>query len=159
MTFKRRVHSRRDWGAAPPRGPIDPLTSTANGFFVHHTVAGAPTTKAGEEAEMRNLQNIAFQRGFNDISYSWIVFPSGRIYEGRGLGKAGAHTLNYNYTAYGAAAAGNYDIARPTNAMVKSFRWLRRKHAKLADRPLRPHSAVYATACPGSFLRARLNEM
>lgn len=157
--FKRKVIPRSAWGAGAPHSAPRGMANDSDGLFVHHTVAGAPTTKAGEQAEMRNLQQIAWSRGFNDISYSFIVFPSGRIYEGRGKGIEGAHTLGYNDTAYGAAAAGNYDTASPTNAMVKSFKWLRREYLKIGSRPIRPHSSVYATACPGAKLRARIGEM
>jgi hypothetical protein len=155
---QRRVVPRSEWGASPPKS-VAPMSSTTNGLFVHHTVAGAPVTVAGEKAEMRNLQRIAWGRGFQDISYSFIVFPSGRIYEGRGLNVAGAHTAGFNSTSYAVSAAGNYDTNRPTNEMVAAIRWLRRDYLKLAGKPLRPHRAVYSTACPGQHLVARLNEL
>lgn len=155
----RRVISRKRWGAAPPRAPRVWMTSTKDGIFIHHTVSGAPTTREAERQEMRNLQQIAFSRGFDDISYSFIVFPSGRVYEGRGKNVAGAHTYGYNDTAYGVAAAGNYEVAKPTDRLVTSLRWLRRRHLKLGSRPLRPHSRVDSTACPGRHLRARLDDL
>ena len=135
------------------------MSSVRDGVFIHHSVSPAPATKEGERAEMRNLQQIAFSRGFSDISYSFVVFPSGRIYEGRGKGVEGAHTLGYNDTAYGLCAAGNYETVRPTNELVKSLSWLRRRYLRLADKPCRPHRAVYSTACPGRHLVARLSDI
>ena len=151
-----KIITRNQWNALSPLDPPRKMVSTADGIFVHHTVSAAPVKTDTERAEMRNLQHIAFSRGFNDISYSFIVFPSGRIYEGRGLHIEGAHTLGYNDSAYGIAAAGNYETSRPTNAMLEAFRWLRRDYLALKTRPLRPHSNVYPTACPGKFLIAKL---
>jgi hypothetical protein len=157
--LRRKVIPRHKWGAAPAKGFLGTMSSTKDGMFVHHTVSGAPRTKSGERAEMRNLQQIAFSRSFSDISYSFIVFPSGRVYEGRGVGVEGAHTIGFNDTAYGVAAAGNYETAKPTRRMVRSFRWLRREHLKLGNKPLRPHSAVSQTACPGKYLFLRLGDI
>jgi hypothetical protein len=157
--IRRRVISRARWGAKPPKSRLGALASTRDGLFVHHTVSAAPWSRKAERAEMRNLQQIAFSRGFSDISYSFIVFPSGRVYEGRGKGVEGAHTLGFNDTAYGAAAAGNYEVKVPSRRMVRSFRWLRREYLKLGSKPLRPHQAVSSTACPGKHLVARLSRI
>ena len=156
--IRRKVIPRERWNSAPAKAWRS-MTSAEDGVFIHHSVSAAPTTKAGERAEMRNLQQIAFSRGFSDVSYSYVVFPSGRIYEGRGRGIEGAHTSGYNATAYGLCAAGNYDASKPTSALVKSLRWLRRKHLNLAHRPVRAHRQVYSTACPGRHLNARIGEL
>ena len=152
-----KVIPREVWNAGPD--VADKMGTPIEGLFVHHTVGGAPRTRRGERAEMRNLQAVARSRGFVDISYSFVVFPSGRIYEGRGKHREGAHTLGFNDTAYAASCAGNYDASRPSDKMIAALRWLRRDYLNLKDRPLRPHSAVYGTACPGRYLRARLNEL
>lgn len=137
----------------------DRMDSTRDGTFVHHTVGGSPTTREGEEQEMRSLDAVAFARGFNGISYSWVIFPSGRIYVGRGRGHVGAHTLGYNDTSYGVAFAGNYEEQRLTEAQVRSFRWLRKNHLGLGDAPCNPHQSVYATACPGKHVLARMPDL
>jgi hypothetical protein len=146
------------WGRAEHLR-YDRMDSTRDGVFVHHTVGGSPTTRAGEEQEMRNLDAVAFARGFNGISYSWVIFPSGRIYVGRGRNHVGAHTLNYNDTSYGVAFAGNYNEERLTDAQVRSFRWLRKRHLDLGGAPCNPHKAVYATECPGTNVLARMPDL
>lgn len=151
------VVSRSEWGA-PPMSTA-PMSNANDGVFVHHTVAGSPGTVEGEKAEMHNLDRIARSRGFAGISYSYVIFQSGRIYEGRGKGVEGAHTIGYNDTSYGVAAAGNYEEATPTKAMIDAYRWLRRDYLGLGSKPVRPHSAVYATACPGKNLRAYISAM
>lgn len=152
-----KVIPRSAWNAGAQKA--DSMGAATQGLFVHHTVADSPTTKAGEEQEMRDLQQIARSRGFVDISYSFIVFQSGRIWEGRGKGREGAHTIGYNDNAYAVAAAGNYDRQTPSKAMIEAIRWLRRQYLDLENRPVRPHSAVSSTACPGSKLRARISDL
>jgi hypothetical protein len=155
-----RVIPRSEWGANPPRAR-DGLSSTANGIFIHHTVGATPTTEAAEKAEMRATQafHMGPSRGWNDIAYSFLIAPSGRIYEGRGKGVAGAHTEGYNSSSYAICFMGRYDTAKPTDAAVAAARWLRRDYLKLGGAPLRPHSAVNQTDCPGQHLRARLSDI
>ena len=158
---KRRVIPRSEWGAAPPRGGLVKQASTSQGLFLHHTVAGAPSTSEGEKAEMRNLQQIAFSRDFTDVSYPYVTMPSGNIYEGRQEGYVGAHTLNYNSTSLAVALAGNYEASRPGDQMVAAVRWLRTNYLadRLSSNQFRPHREVYATACPGTQAIARMKEM
>lgn len=82
------IISRQSWGAAAPKKAIGRISGSVGKLFLHHTV-----TRSGpadqEHSLMREIQKIAFSRGFSDISYSFIVFPSGRVYEGRGWGKTG----------------------------------------------------------------------
>lgn len=155
----RRVIPRSEWGAQAPKSAPVPLLNRSGGFFVHHTVVGAPTTESGERAEMRNLQQIAFSRGFNDISYSFIVFQSGRLYEGRGRNAQGAHTLGFNSTALACAAAGNYDNLTPTPALLRSLKWLYRDYLALGQAPCRGHRDVYGTACPGAKLYPHVSSL
>lgn len=150
-----KVIPRARWKAGPNQAALTTIDRSED--FLHHTVGGAPWTKWGERKEMRNLQAVARSRGFVDISYSWIVFPSGRIYEGRGKNREGAHTIGHN-DSYAIAAAGNYDEAVPTRKMLKAIHWLRHEYLRVGGRPL-PHSSVYATACPGKYLRAKVNEL
>lgn len=156
---KPKFFSRSDWGARPAR-QRDAMTSTSNGVFIHHSVGKAPTTVEEEKAVMRSIQDFHMDTNrWNDIAYSFVVMPSGNVYEGRGKNVAGAHTEGYNSSAYGICGAGNYEVNKPSDAMVRSMRWVRRKYLGLADRPVRPHGAVNQTACPGQHLLARINEL
>ena len=40
-------------------------------------------------------------QGWSDIGYSFLIGGDGRVYEGRGWGRVGAHTYGYNSRAYG----------------------------------------------------------
>jgi len=144
-----KINSRSSWHPAPPKAPHIKVSWTHNSiFFLHHTCTKPPTTggAAGEQAAMRELQRIAFDRGFNDISYSYLVFPSGNIYEGRGFEIEGAHTLGHNEDI-GCALVGNYETSKVTAAQEASVLWLQKK---LGAERMRPHRSVFATDCPGA---------
>lgn len=150
------VVTRAEWGAQPPRGSIGGVVEPVHRYFLHCTVTGVmpkDATMAEEKAAMRNLQGIAFGRDFYDISYSFIVFPSGRIYEGRGWDKAGAHTEGYNSTAYATAAyipcAGEAVSDALIASLVKVGRIGRRNGSVAGDVVVLGHRDVSAKSCPG----------
>lgn len=154
-----RVIPRSEWGARAPRS-TSPLSSTSNGVFIHHTVGPSPDTLSESKAEMRNIQRFHMDsRGWNDIAYSFVVDENGNVFEGRGKGVAGAHTQGYNSTSYAICFMGNYETQQPTNAAIAAARWVRREYLRLGDKPLRAHSQVNSTACPGRNLRARLGDI
>ena len=47
------------------------------------------------------ISNPFFSKGWSDIGYSFLIGGDGRVYEGRGWGRVGAHTYGYNSRAYG----------------------------------------------------------
>lgn len=154
-----RVVPRREWGARPPR-EVHHMSTDSGGVFIHHTAGAMPTTEDGERTEMRAIQRFHMDtRGYHDIGYSFVVAPSGRIYEGRGLDVEGAHTSGHNDTSYGLCVMGNYENSIPSDAVLVALRWLRREYLNLGDRPVRPHSSAYSTACPGKNLRSRLGTL
>ena len=147
---KHRIRKKSSWNPAPPKKkPVHVKWDKTTIIWLHHTVTKPPTNggTAGEEAAMRELQRIAFSRDFSDISYSYLVFPSGHIYEGRGHEILGAHTLGHNEDI-GVALVGNYDTSKPTDAQIEAVKWLK---GKLNANSIHPHKEVYATACPGKY--------
>lgn len=128
---------------------------------VHHTAdSGVPAT-ATVEQEHEYLRRIeAFHvktRGYKAIGYNYLIFPSGRCYEGRGFEKHGAHTMNHNGDV-GVCFVGNFDKQKPTKAALKAERALRRRlilKGVLLGRRV-PHSATFPTACCGKNLKKAL---
>ena len=55
---------------------------------------------------------------YEDIAYSFLVGEDGRIYEGRGWNKVGAHSYRYNSRSYGISFIGNYNFTLPNNAAL-----------------------------------------
>ncbi len=153
--------SKKTWKPKPAKQSPVGCSWKGKSLRVHHTVTAfkyKATTVAGrkleEQEHMRLLQNIAFSRGFNDLSYNYVLFPSGRVYVGRGQRVVGAHTLGYN-THVGVALVGNYDERRVTYRQRRGMRrlvaYLREQYGAKANKV--PHCATYATACPGKNAR------
>jgi hypothetical protein len=116
-----------------------------------------------EKQHMRTLEQIALSRGFSGISYTHVVFPSGRVWFGRGFRKVGAHTMGYNSTGFGVAAVGNYETDKPTEALLtgiaRTFRKARKWRKASKDARIRGHRDVSSTACPGKNLYAKLDQI
>lgn len=158
-----KVISRKAWGAKPPRSPRQRMVMPAIGTYIHHTVtSGTTRTLAQEKAHMRELQGIAFSRGFADISYSFVIFPSGRVYRGRGWGVVGAHTEGSNSITHAFSFVGNFESLRPTKDALEAAAALHRrgvKHGKIRKEGfIKGHRDApgAATACPGIHLYNRL---
>ena len=97
-----RIILRGEWGATGGRGE-DVSAKLPWGEVVAHTEAGPQRSPASYEVEcgwIRAIENFHVNtRGWNGIAYSFLIAPSGRIFEGRGWGRSGAHTEGRNSTA------------------------------------------------------------
>lgn len=154
------VITRAEWGARPPNGALTPQTVVTE-IFIHHTVYPAlaqDASRAEEAARMRDLQRFhQDSRGYTDVAYQLIVFPSGRVYEGRPSGFQGAHTLNHNSTGKAVCFDGNFEESEPTHAAIQAAR---AAAATLGPNcPIKPHSAVFPTGCPGKNVKAILSRL
>ncbi len=114
-------------------------------------------------------------RGWSDIGYNYLIDRFGRIWEGRygGVDRpvVGAHTLGFNDDSFAASAIGNYQIARPSQAMIEAygtlFAWKLSLHGVDASstrqyvttrwfQAINGHRDAAATLCPGQYLYAQL---
>ena len=156
------VISREEWGAAPPKNHLGRISGPVSEIFVHHTVtASGPPDR--EVELMRTVQQIAFDRDFSDISYSYLIFPTGNVYEGRGFGVVGAHTVGHNSTSYAMSLVGNYESEPMTDAQVDAVRQMIEEGQRLgfvtSEPTIQGHSDVSSTACPGTHAFERLAEL
>jgi N-acetylmuramoyl-L-alanine amidase len=156
------VVSRQKWRAAPPKAGITLMNEPVAIVFIHHTL-----TRSGPAEDecrlVRKLQRIAFSRGFEDIGYSHLIFPTGHVYEGRGFGKVGAHTPGFDRSSYGFALVGNYEMEPMTDAQVGAIRLLiaegQRQNFITANAAVKSHRDVSRTTCPGRKATARLSDI
>lgn len=129
--------------------------------YLHHDVVGFKyfSRKRAkrieqEKSHCRTLKAIAIGRGFSDVSYNAIAFPSGRVYILRGEQVLGAHTLGHNDDP-AIVLPGNYNERKVTRrqklAVRRTLRYWHRRYG--IQRRLVPHSAVYSTSCPGANAR------
>lgn len=151
------VVPRANWAARTPKGISFSKWASNGPVRVHHTVTDAPRDgwlkfwskdlANAEKEHMRQIQAYHMdKRGYWDIGYNYVIFPSGRIYEGRGKEVSGAHTLGHNDDP-GVAFAGNYETDTFTYAQWLAYRRLKMKLG-IKGRDV-AHRATYATACPG----------
>ena len=130
-------------------------------FWIHHSVTNPTSSPA---ADARTIQQVAFGRGFSDISYSYLVHPDGTVLEGRGL-RVGAHTKGRNSIALALCFIGNYSTRQPTDTQMESARWLiqhlKDTGALKPDAPLQGHrqNPASPSECPGNLLYPRLGEL
>lgn len=154
-----RVCPREEWNAQEPRGAYARQPALKAGVQ-HHTAMPTLPAKATVEQEkerMRQIQQIHLNNGWTDIGYHLVVFPSGRIYEGRPSDAVGAHTLGYNTGYAGWSLDGNYEISKPTKAALRGCRRAR-EILGVADKPLYGHNELNPTACPGKNLTPHLGK-
>lgn len=138
---------RKQWGARPGRGFVTSIWPPGVTLHVHHTVTPAPPDDPqAEAAAVRSVQRIHMDgNGWSDIGYSYLVAPSGRVYEGRGRNVRGAHSPTKNHEP-SVALIGDYSTIEPTDAQLQAV-WDLADHIDAGR--LAGHRDSHPTACPG----------
>jgi hypothetical protein len=126
-------YSRAEWGSRVVSSPGDNDGQPEPKGYLHHEGGGiVPTTLTVEQemAKMRNLQAYSIDssgQGWSDIPYNICVFPSGRVYEGRGWRAQSAATASENSESKAVLMIGNYDKQTPAYALLHNaavaFAW------------------------------------
>lgn len=147
-----RIIKRGEWGAKGAKSVSYAKWPTGVTLWVHHTEGIEPAPNASVETEkqvMRGLQTFHQNtRGWSDIGYSYVIMPSGRIYEGRGYGIRGAHCPGHNNEP-SVAFAGSYDDHLPTKAALDAVYYVA---TITRSKTWRGHREGYSTSCPGDRL-------
>lgn len=188
MAKKRGLYRlRKVWGRIVPLANYVLMTvRPVNEVWVHHSVTNMPAEYFDaiskerhskdraqrqqwrrvavkmEKAHVKYLEQIALGRGFTGISYTDVVFPSGRVYVGRGFQRVGAHTADRNSVSYGIVLVGNYEIQTPTpEALSGVGRTIKRgrkwhKISKTSSIDGHQNAPGAATACPGTHVMSKL---
>lgn len=148
---------RHEWNAREPRSVKHISTPTPH-LFLHHTA----DNNHGHSG-IRAIQDFHMDgRGWSDIAYSFLVDKFGNIFEGRGAGRAGAHTRGYNSTSHAICAVGNYQNDSPTQALLNSITSLVRYGHEQGWWPegiTGGHRDVGSTSCPGQYLYSHINSI
>lgn len=155
----RKFVGREDWGAQYGRGPTN-IRPASGGVAIHwegpHLGRFPHAACAGK---VRGIERHHVEtNGWEGIAYTLVVCPHGAVFEGRGVGHRtaanGTSDSNDRYYAICALAGQRDEI---TDAMVEGIAagaaFLR---AEDAGPEVQPHSAFYATECPGDRLRAEV---
>jgi hypothetical protein len=180
FTPKPVIYSRAQWGADERMRDKSSLHYfEVHAGFVHHTVNANNYTRAQVPGLLRSIYAYHTKsRGWSDIGYNYLVDRFGRIWEGRygGVDRpvVGAHTLGYNDYSFAMSAIGNYETAKPSDAMVQAygalFAWKLSLHGVSAAsksqrvgrksfQAISGHRDADSTACPGKYLYAKIPQI
>ncbi|GAA1450501.1 peptidoglycan recognition family protein [Nesterenkonia lacusekhoensis] len=149
------IISRASWGARFQDGygnrPVGRLA-----VYGHHSVtghSGANATFAQDCAAVRTVEAVGQATYGVGMSYTFLIPPSGRIFQGVSIGRVSAHTLNRNTGGAAICFIGNYERESLTAAQVAATAWLldygRKQGWWTTDRFTALHRDVFATACSG----------
>lgn len=159
-----RIRSRRSWGAPRSSASIQRLGKHSTPC-VHHTASfygiNARSSVAQEEAVLRDIRAFHMGKGWSDIAYSHLIFPSGRVYTGRGWHRIPAGAIGFNTGNWHPCIVGNYESVSPTKASVRSLRSLTRQFRRRTGSTKRAvgHYQVNPTSCPGKYLKPRVAKL
>lgn len=157
---------REVWGSSETDPPGSTVGATGL-VVVHHFYRPdipASASLSREREAMRQVEHYHTEgnKDWDDIGYQFVIFDSGRAYEGRGWGHSGAHTRGMNFESVGVAFAidGNRADASPA-AYAKARGLLREgvEHGYLSsDYKVDGHRDYQQKDCPGHKVYPRIEE-
>lgn len=120
------IISREQWGAEHADGFYNRKVGRLDKWLHHSVTTQLPVdaSQAAEEREIRKLEDIGQARFKGGISYTFVVAPSGRIYEGHSIGRVGAHTKGQNSISAGICLLGNYEDNHVSAEQIAALTWL-----------------------------------
>ncbi|XP_052091270.1 uncharacterized protein LOC127728091 [Mytilus californianus] len=152
--------TRNEWAARLPR-KTELLSNPVMNVFIHNT-AGHHCEHQTECAQTaRVIQNFHMDgNNWDDIAYNFLIGEDGRVYEGRGWNKVGAHTLGWNENSIAFAFMGNFNDRKPKPIALEALRNI--ISCGIKDGKISPHYTLYGhrdkrpTDSPGNYLYAEI---
>lgn len=161
MSF--RIIRREEWGAFAPRSRIVYASwPKSSPLIVHHAAGTTPAVSAELRQDSEIVRGIDrfhyYTRGWTagGVGYSYLVTPSGRIFEGRGANSSGAHTIGFNTTHPAVCLVGDYSSRTPSSEAVHAVAWLANH---IGHETVVAHRDLNATTCPGDAGYAALGSI
>lgn len=154
------IYRRSDWGAAPPKAPLNYDIAPGDSLVVHHTGGGAaPASVPDAMAMLRGIQSSHMNGDYTDIAYNMACDQFGNIYECRGMDAQGAATYSANDRTRAVVWLGNSDVETPSPQALAAIASL---FASEVGRNLKSNATITGhrdwtpTACPGETLYGQL---
>ena len=158
-----RIISRRQWGAEPPRDRSYQDPRSVKELFIHYSESPSASSLETQKQIMRGLQDFHKNgRGWSDIAYNYVVFNGSRprVFYGRGARVIPAAQANHNTNTIAVCVVMKAGDKVSWRTKLQLRRLIYRLRTKVIRRnvPVRPHSAVTETSCPGDELRAFIKQ-
>ncbi|XP_028895054.1 peptidoglycan-recognition protein LE [Zeugodacus cucurbitae] len=155
------VIPRSTWLAQKPMEDYDYIQEPLKLVIISHTATESSEKQAVNVRIIRDIQCFHIEsREWNDIAYNFLVGCDGNVYQGRGWGVVGAHTIGYNSKSLGIAFIGCFMRQLPSEAALNSCKnFLKRgvEEGHLApDYKLIAHCQCRSTESPGRKLYEEL---
>lgn len=154
-----RIVTRRGWGARKPKGRTYQDPRSVKELFIHYSESpGGQTAFPVQRRAVQQIQDFHMDvRGWDDVAYSYLVVNSSRprVFTGRGARVVPAAQLNHNTNTVAVCVVmrENERLTWQTKLQLRRLVWHLRKKVIRRNVPVRPHSAVTETSCPGDQLR------
>jgi N-acetylmuramoyl-L-alanine amidase len=156
---------RATWKAEHGVGSV--LKGPVPRVVIHHSYKPALKPSATVAEETKAVHGIerfhTVTNGWSGIGYSFLVAPSGRVYEGRGWGRQGAHAGPVNSTSIGVCLLIDGNVTAPNQATIDAVRELiaegvRLGHLSSAYSVTGHRDHMAGRSCPGDKVYERLEE-
>ncbi|KAK7480186.1 hypothetical protein BaRGS_00028571 [Batillaria attramentaria] len=150
------IVSRAGWRARSPKS-TSYMSTPVSLVFIHHTAGSTCSSSSSCARVARETQNFHMNsRGYSDVGYNFLVGGDGKIYEGRGWNRVGAHTLGFNSRAIAISFMGNFMKQSPTSSAINAAKNLIacgvREGKIRSSYKLYGHRQAGSTSCPGDRL-------
>ena len=100
-------------------GQLEFPLPASHGIIGHHTAGHECFSFEECKSNVRGTQNYHMDsRGWSDIGYNFLIGEDGRIYEGRGFYRMGAHCSNWNGNTLGFSIMGDFQTKLPNQAAI-----------------------------------------
>nr|XP_023026146.1 peptidoglycan-recognition protein 2-like [Leptinotarsa decemlineata] len=150
------IISRERWGGRMPVA-VDYAIMPVKFAIIHHTVTPECNSEESCSKIMRSIQNFHMDTlEFHNVGYNFLVGGDGKIYEGSGWHKVGAHTRGYNSRSLGLAFIGDFSNKKPPSIQIQAAKDFLKCALDLGeldkDYKLFGARQVSATASPGIYI-------
>lgn len=114
------IITRTRWGGRIPL-EVDYSLIPIEYVIVHHTVTPTCSNEKTCSEMIKSIQNFHMENlEFHDIGYNFLIGGDGKVYEGVGWHKVGAHTYGYNTRSLGVALIGDFTETLPTSEQLQA---------------------------------------
>ncbi|XP_063239605.1 uncharacterized protein LOC134540663 [Bacillus rossius redtenbacheri] len=150
-----RYYSPAQWSAQPP-AVVVPMLHPIRYVVVSHTAMKRCSSLEACGKQLRSMQHYHLKKGYDDLTYNFVVGNDGSVYAGRGWWRASSHLKQRGNVTLGVSFFGDYSDQSLTELQVNSTALLLEQGVKCGylapDYQLVAHNQTHNTNSPGLFV-------